>query len=275
MGVSAPMQATVKFGQGGDGGRSTTGSFPTLNPTLPFPGVLQGATPPRSTRLWGLFLSPEPCSRWRTLACPVLGGRGETLILHPLVVRPLVQNSRRACLVLLFPASSLFAVRRPVPLLPVSVLPVRAVPAVVIFTPSLLYRPPTLLGSFSLFVSGNLLREAKANQTPPRIARPLFPSWSFAWRSRPSCPTDIKQRFVATTLLSQPAILFPICDIARWEPLDINSVPLGRSLILLSWNWRSDARSQLLVPSEKLPRLPLTHTQHLMCTYIISFSRQS
>lgn len=67
---------------------------------------------------------------------------------------------------------------------------------------------PTLLGSFCLFVSvwepAEIANETKANQTPPRIARPLFPSWSFAWRSRPSCPTDIKQRFVATTLWSLP-----------------------------------------------------------------------
>lgn len=67
---------------------------------------------------------------------------------------------------------------------------------------------PTLLGSFCLFVSvwepAEIANETKANQTPPRIARPPFPSWSFAWRSRPSCPTDIKQRFAATTLWSLP-----------------------------------------------------------------------
>lgn len=214
------MQATVKFGQGGDGGRSTTGSFPTLNPTLPFPGILQGHTPPRSTRLWGLFLSPEPCSR--SLACPVLGGRGETLILHPLSSSALSSKIRVGPVSFfsfqLHPSLLSSAARFrccPSPSSPSGPSPLSSSS-----TPSLLYRPQRSLVAFVCLFLGNPLRY-RTKQTPPRIARPLFPSWSFAWRSRPSCPTDIKRRFVATTLLS-PVILFPICDIARWEPLDIN-----------------------------------------------------
>jgi len=185
---------------------------------------------------------------------PVLGGWGPSsnLILHPLV-RPLVQNSRRACLVLLSPVSSFIAPCCPPP------GSVAARPRCRHLRPPLLYRPQRSLVAFVLFVSGNLLirNGTKANQTPPRIARPLFPSWSFAWISRPSFPTGIKQRLPQPQSLG--LLLFPICDIARWEPLDTNSVSLGRSFILLSWNWRSDARSQLLVPPEKLPQLPLTH----------------
>jgi hypothetical protein len=107
---------------------------------------------------------------------------------------------------------------------------------------------------FLAVVGKLLIRDgSKANQPPPRIAQPLSRHARLP-RDRVRRPLRILDTICRNH--SSNRLIFPICDIARWEALDINSVPLRRSFILLSWNWRSDARSQLLVPSEKLPPTP-------------------